>query len=174
MITFETERDFEISQASYEACLKRLPFQQMRCPCGNTGALVRYGSSVRRVKIGGREAPLTISRLKCKVCNRTHAVLPSFIVPYSRVTVWEQVEILRGLQSGQGCSAVMERNFSIDESLSSSIVRRFHILWENRLLSQGIPLVCSEELIRMCFHFFGIQFMQMRGANIFVNQHSFT
>ena len=82
MITFETERDFEISQASYEACLKRLPFQQMRCPCGNAGALVRYGSYIRRVKIGGREAPLAISGLKCKVCNRTHAVLPSFIVPY--------------------------------------------------------------------------------------------
>lgn len=174
MITFETERGFDISQASYDACLKKLPLQKMRCSCGKTGSLVRYGSYIRRVKVGGREAPLVIRRLKCKACGQTHAVLPSFIVPYSKVTIWEQVEILIGVQSGQGCSEVMERNFSIDESLSASIARRFRALWENRLLSQGIPLACSEELVRMCFQFFGLQFMQMRGANIFVNQHSFT
>lgn len=52
--------------------------------CGCSGACIRYGSYRRHVKTDGRKLTLQIQRVLCQNCGRSHALLPSALVPYSQ------------------------------------------------------------------------------------------
>lgn len=95
MITFLAESGREISQAAYEHDVDGLPLEQMCCSrCGCIGQLSPHAYYRRAVKKAGSQLSLTVKRLKCSNCKRTHAVVPSYIIPYSRVTLGEQMQIL--------------------------------------------------------------------------------
>jgi transposase-like protein len=51
----------------------------MRCPvCG--GALGSWGSYRRRVRVSRAVFGLLVRRVRCKACERTHALLPGFLL----------------------------------------------------------------------------------------------
>ena len=161
MITFLTESGCDISQTAYEEDRRKLPLKEMRCSrCGCIGRLIRHACYTRAVKNDGCLVSLTIKRLKCSNCKRTHAVLPSYIVPYSRVTLGEQVQILCQYTQGLGFLAVMEQN--ADENLSYSILRRYRAHWQEDFAPEDILHLSSEETSRLCFASHHKQFMQVR------------
>ena len=163
MITFLTESGCDISQTAYEEDRRKLPLKEMRCSrCGCVGRLTRHACYTRAVKNDGCLVSLTIKRLKCSNCKRTHAVLPSYIVPYSRVTLGEQVQILCQYTQGLGFLAVMEQNAEIDENLSYSILRRYRAHWQEDFAPEDILHLSSEETSRLCFASHHKQFMQVR------------
>ncbi len=64
-----------------EVCLPSLD----SCPnCDTTGELIRWGVYIRWCYSGEYEYRLVIQRVRCKACDRTHALLPDFLHPYRR------------------------------------------------------------------------------------------
>ncbi len=61
-----------------------LPY--MQCPYCKSTDLIRWGSYIRNINYILNNIliyeTIAIKRVKCKHCNHTHALIPSFIVPY--------------------------------------------------------------------------------------------
>ena len=121
--------------------------------------MILYGHYKRCLKLFCSLVTLMIQRVKCKHCGRTHALIPSMIVPYSQIPLEDQQDILKLHQEGSPPEPVLERNVLIDESHVWHIVRRYKKHWEQRILSIGLTL--AESLSRPCLLNFGLQFMQI-------------
>mgnify|MGYP006916109811 CR=1 FL=1 len=108
---------------------------------------------------------LRIVRVKCENCGKTHALLPSYIVPYTRILLEEQLEIVRQSEGERNYAAVMNANALIDESDVRSVIRRYRRSWKERLISFGLSIrEEAEALVKGCFQYFRRQFLQIRGT----------
>lgn len=60
--------------------------QDLKCPHCNSYNLIKWGSYIRNLYYIEDNIikckTIKISRVKCKDCGKTHALIPSFIVPY--------------------------------------------------------------------------------------------
>ena len=166
MITLNVPQDKKITQKSYDEILGGLAFHRLVCPCcGRAGGLTRHGRYGRGIKIKGELIKLRIVRVKCENCGKTHALLPSYIVPYTRILLEEQLEIVRQSEGERNYTAVMNANALIDESNVRSVIRRYRRSWKERLISFGLSIrEEAEALVKSCFRYFRRQFLQIRGS----------
>lgn len=168
MITLFADFYNPISQVLYDNLLADIPFHRLSCSCGHSACLNIHGSYTRGIKYEDKTIRLCICRVKCSICGRTHALLPSSLVPYSQTPLTDQLEIISAAQRGEPPLALMQRSPSIDENLVSSILRRYRRFWHQRLLSESIPFMPVSLLIRRCFEAFHRQFLQIRNLpNLF-------
>ena len=168
MITVSVDFCNPISQKIYDDVINSLQFHRLACPCGHSGCLTIHGYYDRTVKSGNCDLRLHVCRVICWECGHTHALLLSSIVPYSQISLSDQIDIIEHAQSDGDFSAVMDSTPSIDESCVRSVIRRFRRHWEQRLLSENILLSLSMDFIRRCFSAFRRQFMQIKSTpNIF-------
>jgi hypothetical protein len=61
-----------------------------RCPhpdCRAVNCLIRWGTYQRWARWSGVAYCLTIQRVRCKVCDRTHSLLPDFLSPYRHYVI---------------------------------------------------------------------------------------
>jgi hypothetical protein len=61
-----------------------------RCPhpdCQVTGSLIRWGTYERGAATGEVDYRLRIQRVRCKVCGRTHSLLPDFLHPHRHFAI---------------------------------------------------------------------------------------
>ena len=93
MITVITEECNEISQKLYDTAMDSIQTCQLECSCGHCGCLVGHGGYTRYVKTSMGKIPLAIRRVQCSLCNATHALLLSGIVPYSQVPLSDHAAI---------------------------------------------------------------------------------
>ena len=164
MITVSVDFCNPISQKFYDDVINSLQFHTLSCPCGHSGCLTIHGYYDRTVKSGDRDLRLHVCRVICRECGRTHALLLSSIVPYSQISLPDQMDILDHALSDGDFSAIMDATPSIDESSIRSVIRRFRRYWKQRLLSEGIPFSPSTGFIRACFSAFHRQFMQIKST----------
>lgn len=58
----------------------------IECPCCNSSKLIKWGSYKRNVLFIDNKLLINkvikIKRVKCQECGHTHALIPSFIIPY--------------------------------------------------------------------------------------------
>ena len=165
MITVLIDACNGFSQASYDSAIDSLQLHGVECSCGQKGCLIRYGHYHRRVKYFSRLLDIVVQRVLCSECGVTHALIPSPLVPYSQVTLDDQLEILRRYESRGSVEAVMERNLLIDENNIKYVIRQFRRHWKQRILSLGLCL--ADALTVPCLQAFSRQFMQIhRTSNI--------
>ena len=164
MITFLVNNYNTFSQKTYDKFLDKIQFHQLSCPCGNIGNLKIHGYYRRSIKTHEGKITLNICRVKCPYCSKTHALLPSFIVPYSQISLTDHIDIITA-SSPDELQTVMNANLLIDESNCSYIRRQFKKLWQQRLLSYGISIIKFIPLIKDCFKAFSRQFMQIKGTS---------
>ena len=164
MITLNVQESNTLNQTFYNNLISNIQFHQLTCTCGHSGCLHIHAYYERHLKTPLGRIKLRICRVKCECCGKTHAVLPSFIVPYSQISLPDQVDILEHAFSDGDFSAVMDATPSIDESCVRSVIRRFRRHWEQRLLSENIQLSLSTLFIRCCFSAFHRQFMQIKST----------
>lgn len=89
--------------------------------------------------------------------------MPDFIVPYSRISLPDQTEIIRRSEEKvHDFAGFMERSPSIDENNIRSVIRNYIRHWKQRLLSSSIPLTPVKDLITGCFRHHKYQFMQIK------------
>lgn len=162
MITLSTDFCNPISQLFYDNLIAGLQLHQLSCPCGHSACLIIHGYYCRNVKSGDSSLPLRICRVRCSVCGGTHALIPASLVPYSQVSLSDQVRIISAFEQGDSLLPVMEQTPSIDENNVSSILRRYRLYWQQRLRSERIPLMPLPQLIRLCFQAFQRQFLQIK------------
>ena len=167
MITLNVLESNTLNQTFYNNLISNLQFHQLTCTCGHSGCLHIHAYYERHLKTPSGRIKLRICRVKCECCGKTHAVLPSFIVPYSQIPLQDQTAVIQASETGLSMETVMLDNTSIDESNCRHIVRQYRKYWKQRVLSQKIPLTSLSSLVPACFYFFSCQFMQIKStANI--------
>lgn len=164
MITVNDNKINTINQISYENLINSISFHQVTCTCGHKGTLIRHCYYSRKLKLsGGISVELLILRVRCSVCGKTHAVLPSCIVPYSQILLKDHISIVCNYENGISDEKLMNDNPLIDESNTAYIRRSYKKHWQQRLKAFAISLKCSAyDLVNVCFRYFGRQFMQIK------------
>ena len=158
----------DITAEIYGNVTANLPIYRLRCSCGLTGHMVRHGYYRRHLKRRQGTIVLRILRLKCKVCGRTHAVLPELIVPYTQIPAdLQQLILLHPLGSPE-LETLMQDNSDISESNVLAVRSRYRKKWKERLLTLNKKLQNGiADLIQCSFSAFRRQFMQIHiGINL--------
>lgn len=161
MITLFVQESNPLTQNFYNNLINNLQFHSLTCTCGHSACLSIHGYYSRSLKTPEGKSTLRICRVICSCCHRTHALLPSSVVPYSQVSMTEHVEIISCHENGTGMETLMNHNPSIDESNCRYIIRCFLKHWKQRLLSEKISTSDTTTLICSCFSAFAKQFMQI-------------
>lgn len=164
MITIRTNKINTFNQNSYNKLIYCIQFNCITCSCGHSATLIKHGYYNRYLKVSaGIKERLSILRVKCSFCGKTHAVLPDIIVPYSQVSINDQIIIIDNSINRKSQNEVMNNNPLIDESNISYILRNFRKVWSQKLLSHKISVnINTGELINRCFKSFSRQFMQIK------------
>mgnify|MGYP006916112610 CR=1 FL=1 len=158
MITILIDDCNSFSQKTYDEYVFRLQPHRMKCKCGRCGGLIFYGHYERKLKLLGLFLSIIIQRVRCSFCGKTHALIPSLIVPYSQIPREDQQEILKLNDEGKTADSVLNRNCQIDESNVRHIIRRYKRFWKERILSLGLSL--RDRLTETCLSVYSLQFMQ--------------
>jgi hypothetical protein len=84
-----------------------------RCPhpeCRAAHSLIRWGTFQRWALTAGGAYRLRIQRLRCKVCGRTHSLLPDFLHPYRHYVICLlQTAVSLYLVAGLGIGRLMQK-----------------------------------------------------------------
>lgn len=163
MITLKVDNNNPLTQKTYNQLIADLQFHQLTCTCGQSGSLSVHAYYRRFLKVPEGKIRLRICRVVCSSCGRTHALLPSVIVPYSQIPLQEQVDIISAYETSDSSESIMNRNLSIDESNCAYIIHQYCRHWKQRLRSEQIDL-CDTSLIPRCFTAFFRQFMQIKST----------
>ena len=163
MITLNTIINNTLNQKTYNQLIADLQFHQLTCTCGHSGSLSVHAYYMRSLKVPEGKLRLRICRVICSFCGRTHALLPSFVVPYSQIPLQEQVEIISPYEGSDSVEDIMNTNPSIDESNCAHVIRQYRRHWKQRLLSERID-ICDTSLVSQCFSAFLRQFMQIKST----------
>lgn len=163
MITIFNHSFKSISQDFYDNTIHQLDFHLLTCSCGHSSCLSKHAYYLRRIKTSSGFTVLRICRVKCTICNKTHALLPAEIIPYSQIPFLTQVQITsQSLSFHPDYIPIMEEIPEIDESNIQSVVSSFRRFWKERLLSQSIHFSTPISLFLSCFSHFKRQFMQIK------------
>ena len=119
MITIYFKKINTLNQISYNNLINSLHINQITCSCGRSCCLIKHAYYTRHIKIsGGVKVSLSILRVKCTECGKTHAILPSIIVPYSQVTLHDHITIIVNAANKSSQNDVMNNNPLINENTS--------------------------------------------------------
>ena len=162
MITVFTDFCNPISQDFYDKTIAAIQFHQLTCSCGHSSCLTIHGYYDRSVKSEDSSIRLHICRVKCSHCGTTHALLLSSIVPYSQISMADQIRIISCYEDSGDFSDIMDEAPSIDESNIRAVIRRYIRHWMQRLLSAHISIHSSLFFLHLCFSHFHRQFLQIK------------
>lgn len=168
MITVKQNFCKMFSKEKYSLLVNSIDFNTVECSCGHRGCLVRHGYYTRTLKLATGTIKITILRVKCNVCGRTHAVLPDNIIPYSQIPIDIQKSFLVCHIGDKTIQEIMDSNPDITEEDYYRSRKKYRYFWKERLASifHSVHERISD-LIPCCFRFFGRQFMQIhRGINL--------
>lgn len=147
---------------SYKEFISSLQLHVIRCPECNHYALIRHGFYNRHILTDEEDIVLRVVRVKCKHCGKTHAILPSTLVPYQQVPVDTQYDIITDYFNNKSIYSSLERHPFIDESLARAILKRFASFWKERLIAASIKMDSIKDLVFKCISNYKLQFMQIR------------
>lgn len=139
MITVIVPDCNNFSQDFYNSVVDSLQVHQLTCSCGHSACLHIHAYYKRDVHSSSGCHTLRIQRLKCSECGRTHAILPSSIVPYQQVSLEDQRITVQAFEGQGDTRQACTPSGSIDENNVKSILRRYRKHWREKLRSEGIP-----------------------------------
>jgi len=157
MLTYDVTDFKSFSQKFYDKCINSIDFFNQSCSCGHRGCLSRHGYYKRSFITSYGTVVINILRVKCSVCNKTHAVLLSSMVPFSRILLLDQLNIIIGHDK-----EVMENNVDIDESACSRIRKRFNLFFLEFLNSERVLIWNLKQIIHLSLTKLKRQFMQVK------------
>lgn len=160
MITIFLEKIKAYSQKNYNIFFSNLEIHKLTCPCGQIGLLIKHGKYNRSIKTPEGLVPLEIQRLKCKVCLKTHAIMPEFIVPYSRILLEDHISIIENYENNLSNKSIMLSNPFIDENNIVYVIKQYLKHWKEKLIAFDIKI--NQHISQSCFSFFKRQFMQIK------------
>ena len=164
MITIYTNKINTLNQNNYDLFISSINLNTIPCSCNHHGCLIKHGYYKRTVKsLPFSKVKLSILRVKCNICNKTHAIMPSDIIPYSSITVSDTISIICDFENDVKSYSIMDTKPIIDESNISYIVSNYRKYWQQRLITSNISLSESIfEITLKCFDYFSRAFMQIK------------
>lgn len=165
MITIISNKINTLNQISYNNFLQDIEMHQLSCSCGLSGCLIKHGYYSRYIKTSYGNIPLSILRVKCKHCGKTHAIFPVLIVPYSNILLNTHLSIITTYISKSSFEPIMMDNEYIDESNIKYIIRQFLRHWKERIAAFRFSVFDSLDILsKQCLNTFKRQFMQIKGT----------
>ena len=171
MITINYDKSNTLTQNNYENFIKSINLASIPCSCGRFGCLTKHGYYNRRIKTDSlSKVTLSILRVKCNICGKTHAIVPISIIPYSSITLEDHLTIIKNYLSNLPQDTIMTEKPLIDESNISYIISRYKKFWHQCLIAFSISLYKSlYDITYTCFRHLSRHFMQIKWVqNIFV------
>ena len=163
MIIVLTTMIANITNIYYQNLMAGIDPHDLICPCCKNKGMNYFGRYQRMIKNGvyHETLELNICRVICRnpECHRTHALLPSSIVPYSRISMAETIDIIN-VQSDQDISKVLENNHCVEYDEVLTTIKNFKKKWRLRLADIGVALG-EEGFFEKCISIFGVHFMQI-------------
>lgn len=100
------------------------------CPsCGEAGCVCFHGSYTRRVTRWDRRGRrpvamrITVDRVRCRCCGKTHALLPTEVIPYMALSVELCVRIVLALRASRGVSREAAASFLTSVTTCRGLLR---------------------------------------------------
>ena len=140
------ENNFKIkSQKDYDDIIFDIDILMLTCPnCNHSGNMVHHGSYERFIQVDiDLRFYLKVLRVKCKFCGKTHALMPSGIVPFSKFSIKDVINALLMLKNGSSLTKTLNVFTLFDASTLRAIIYRFKKFWEQKLISLKIHLSLS-------------------------------
>ncbi|HOH58867.1 MAG TPA: DUF6431 domain-containing protein, partial [Bacilli bacterium] len=101
-----------------------------------------HGYYKRSIKIPLGKIALSILRVKCKSCGKTHAILHPSIIPYSQIPLCDTIEIIDAYENNKSFTNILNNNPDITESDVRYTIKRYLKCWKDRILSiSTIPIL---------------------------------
>lgn len=172
MITLFVEENNPLTPDFYNDVIADLQFHQLRCSCGQAGCLSVHAYYYRYIKVPNASLRFRICRVRCASCGKTHALLLSSMVPYSQISLMDQVTIIDAYESGRPTASELQDLDSVDESSFRYVIRQYRMHWKQKLLSERILLHPVSDMITICFQVFCRQFMQIRRTPNLIFSHT--
>lgn len=148
-----------INQDTYDFYINSLCLSSIPCPkCNQLHRLIQHASYTRSLKSGSNKVTLKIQRVLCTNCNSTHALLPSFIVPYSQITTSSMISII----TSDHRSSYLDEHPLLDESNLRYILKQYNRLFKPFL--SNIASLNITSIIKRCFFSVSKMFMQIKNT----------
>ena len=141
---------FYINQ-QYSMKMEHLNPYSIECSCRCKGSCIKYGKYPRKLIVNDNPICINIQRVYCKNCHKTHAILPTFIIPYELHTMDYVLDLVHQYKDETISSADYELKRYI-EIFKSWMVRFKAIEYS---MSDDI-----EEVITFSAYHYGMCFMQ--------------
>lgn len=161
---YQNEKEFE---NSYCRLIDNLNIPLIQCSCKNIGCLSIHAYYTRCIKTPFGKVKMRILRLICSICNRTHALLPSFIVPYSQISIDDQKDIIKN-----DTESALYKFGQLDINTLNIIKSNYYNFYRAQLRVFNIDInLDNNALMSKCVSLLKKQFMQIhRGIIICFGQ----
>lgn len=163
MITVMTDKINTLDQISYHIFLDTIQFHRLFCSCGMSACLIKHGYYRRSIKTAQGILTLSMLRVKCKHCEKTHAIFPYMIVPYSQILLRDHLSIIAAYTDKTSFKPIMRANVFIDESNICYVIRQFLRHWKERIAAFAFSVTEDAKVLSgKCLRTFKRQFMQIK------------
>ena len=129
---------FERFQLFYEHLISILFLNSSirKSPCCEKGILIKHGYYTRCFRTHSGEETLTILRVKCSVCCKTHALLPSDLIPYCQCGTESSISFILNYEAGKNCDeGLADTNGLLDENDYYRCIKKYKTNWKGRIES---------------------------------------
>ena len=156
-----------ITQKIYNKYISSITFSTFSCSCGSIGRFTKHGFYTRSIKNPSGKVKISIQRIKCSSCDKTHAVLHHSMVPYSQIPLCDTLKIIKHHENNKSFNAILDNNPEITESDVRYTIKRYLKYWKEKIFSISliIPILdflVSDDLHKVVSSSFKQAFMQIK------------
>ena len=152
-----------ITLSFYSQLTSALNFSDLPCPCCKECGMRIFAYYSRYVKNPDfpEKTKIRVLRVRCvnENCRKTHAILPSTIVPYSQITMADTISIVKA-QSKEDARKILDENILISLEDIRKTKLKFLNFWKSRISNIEASLG-SDRFFSECISVYKMHFMQL-------------
>lgn len=99
MIIINLKKKIKLNQSSYNKIIDSIDFQSIICSSCSNNEWAFHASYSRKIDIHNRECEIIITRVICKHCGKTHAILIQDMIPFSILSHDTIISVLSSLDT---------------------------------------------------------------------------
>lgn len=143
---FEIEEKVKKLEKYIDEYENNINYGYIECPICESTKMISYGSYERNIGIFDQYFKIKIKRVKCKECNHTHALLPSFILPYFQNEVSFIEIVIKEKYNNKSQTSYIVNAFNISRQLINNWLRRFrnHLSRLRSTISNDIEVIIKK------------------------------